>query len=117
MKKIFLISVTLIAMILLQGFQIAAANSYSVTLIAPKFDDANKIEFKKEIPPSATETIAAKGDYSVVRCERSAINLIQSYDEPVGIEYCYFVCLNNQILTVVNQTNKEMIAKSFAYTH
>jgi hypothetical protein len=113
----FLTSAILIAMILLQGFQIAAANSYSKILIAPKFDDANKVELKNEIPPSATETIAAKGDYSVVRCERTVINHIQSYDEPVGIEYCYFVCLNNQILTVVNQTNKEMIAKSFAYTY
>ena len=117
MKKIFLTSAILISMILLQGFQITAANSSSIILIAPKFDDANKIEFKKEIPPSATETIAAKGDYSVIRCERSAINHIQSYDEPVGIEYCYFVCLNNQILTVVNQTNKKMIAKSFAYSY
>jgi len=111
MKTILLTSAMLLVMTI--SFQAKATNVY----VAPK-NNVNTVEFQQVIPPRATQVIAAKGEYSVVRCERAKLKELQSYDKAVGVEYCYFVVIGNQILTVVNQTNKAMIAKNFAYnTH
>lgn len=99
---------------LMQNITAKANNIDSPSCLLPVNDIHTKVEFKSETA-TIPKIIAAKGDYSVIRCERNALKNINSFDEPVGQEYCYFVCLGNQILTVVNQSNKEMIAQSFAY--
>jgi hypothetical protein len=99
---------------LMQNISAKANRIDNKSCLLPVNEIHTKVEFKSEnvITP---EIIAAKGDYSVIRCERNAFKNINSYDEPVGQQYCYFVCLGNQILSVVNQSYKEMIAQSFAY--
>jgi hypothetical protein len=112
MKNLNYSATILIFLFFMQSIFAIANEKDNKNNLLPINEFNTKVAFKTE-EANNYQIIATKANYSVIRCKKDTIKDLRSYDEIVGEEYCYFVCLENQILTIVNQSNKEMIANSF----